>query len=165
MDPPPKDDRIKMNIFPPGQTLACAAATALLGISGVAPISKNSSARTSSMLLLGLFGVGLSIGTVVISATTFVQNKTPVPHGYKVQKIVRTGIFAHSRNPIYLGMVTFVGSCAILFNTYCGFLCQAYLYRLLDRNVIQKEEQYLEENFGAEYLSYKAKVPRWLLFY
>lgn len=157
-----KDDRIKMNIFPPGQTLACAAATALLGISGVAPIV---SKRRSDMTIIGAIGIGLSIGTVVLSATTFVQHKTPVPHGYRVQKIVTTGIFSVSRNPIYLGMVAFVGSCGILFNTYCGLAFQAYLFRLLDRKVIPKEERYLEETFGAEYLAYKARVLRWWLLY
>ena len=37
-----------------------------------------------------------------------------------------------------------------------------FVFRLMRRGVIEREERYLERKFGDEYLSYKARVRRWV---
>jgi protein-S-isoprenylcysteine O-methyltransferase Ste14 len=33
---------------------------------------------------------------------------------------------------------------------------------VIERGIIEREERYLERKFGEEYLSYKARVRRWI---
>ena len=33
---------------------------------------------------------------------------------------------------------------------------------VIERGIIEREERYLERGFGEEYLSYKARVRRWI---
>jgi protein-S-isoprenylcysteine O-methyltransferase Ste14 len=56
---------------------------------------------------------------------------------------------------IYTGIASLVNALwAIL------FLPVALL--MIQRGVIEREERYLERKFGEEYLSYKARVRRWI---
>lgn len=55
--------------------------------------------------------------------------------------------------------------CAGLALTFGSPLALALLpvaVMVIHRGVILREERYLEEKFGAEYLAYKARVRRWL---
>lgn len=56
---------------------------------------------------------------------------------------------------IYAGVAT-------LRRSLWAFLLLPVALATVQRRVIAKEERYLERRFGEEYLSYKARVPRWL---
>ena len=76
--------------------------------------------------------------------------------------LVTDGLYAWSRNPIYTGFCLFnvgVGVAANNLWIALSFIPGAWLvYKV----AIEKEESYLEQVFGQEYLDYKAKVRRWL---
>ena len=101
----------------------------------------------------------------MMAMRTFKKYRTPIPHGYQVQTIVRNGIFAVTRNPMYLSMVTGVASLALVCNTWWGGIAAIYLAGTLHWLVIPYEEAYLLQRFGKSYEEYKAKVPRWILFF
>ena len=159
----PRDSAMKANAWPPGQTLLSLVATGVLGGLKIGGMSIFPT-RRQDVTLLGALGLVTSIGISMAGAQQFRQHKNPIPHGYKVQTIVQKGIYQFTRNPMYVGMVGAVGSLGLIVNSFWGFLFQAYLYTVLSYKVIPFEEEYLQVNFGKEYLDYKAKVPRWLLF-
>ncbi len=79
-----------------------------------------------------------------------------------VQKLVNHGPFAWSRNPLYVGnFLIWMGIIAL--SGVLWFLPVAVLVFALEYYfIVRYEEGVLESIFGAEYLAYKARTPRWV---
>jgi protein-S-isoprenylcysteine O-methyltransferase Ste14 len=75
--------------------------------------------------------------------------------------IVTTGSNARVRNPMYVGLVLAYLGIVLTVNAAWA-LVGLPLLGLWLHFVIRREEAYLEARFGAEYLDYKASVPRWI---
>lgn len=75
--------------------------------------------------------------------------------------LVRTGPFAHSRNPIFLGMrVNLLGLFLVLPNAVTlGTLIAG---ELLMQVQVRLEEQHLQAQHGDAYADYRRQVRRWL---
>ena len=76
--------------------------------------------------------------------------------------IVSTGIYAFSRNPIYLALTSLFLGANFLINNLWGLFLLIPLVLFVQVGIIMREERYLERKFGDEYLRYKARVRRWL---
>jgi len=77
-------------------------------------------------------------------------------------ELIITGIFAHTRHPIYLGALIFYLSFIILtfsLISIIGFIFEFIIYNWL----ANFEEKELEKVFKEEYVEYKKTVPKWLL--
>ena len=77
--------------------------------------------------------------------------------------LVTTGIFARSRNPVYVGLLLvqtgsflLLGSVVLLGAT----LFSAAYFRAL----VAREERFLAERHGGDYAAYRARVGRWWSF-
>lgn len=74
-------------------------------------------------------------------------------------KLVTTGIFSVSRNPIFFGMIlTVLGLFLILPNALSFFLTVATYFIIQIQ--IRLEEEFLEKQHGRSYSDYKAKTRR-----
>ena len=108
----------------------------------------------------------LSIGILVIinPVVKFIKSKTTVnPVEFKnVEKLVTSGIYKYSRNPMYLGMIMIIISTAVYYLNFFSLLTPFIFYFWINRFQIKREEVFLEEKFGQEYLSYKTKTRRWI---
>ncbi len=76
--------------------------------------------------------------------------------------IITTGIYAYSRNPIYLGMALAHGGLAISGGSLAALVTLVLCVALIQGYVIVREERYLEAKFGQEYIDYKKRVRRWI---
>ena len=78
-----------------------------------------------------------------------------------VQRLVTYGIFGWLRNPLYVGnllaWVGFVVASGVLWFIPVAVLLFAVEYTL----IVRYEEGVLESIFGAEYVAYKERTPRW----
>ena len=78
-----------------------------------------------------------------------------------VQRLVTYGIFSWVRNPLYVGnfliWIGFVIGSGVLWFIPVAMILFAVEYSL----IVRYEEGVLESIFGAEFLSYKARTPRW----
>ena len=87
---------------------------------------------------------------------------TPVPGNRPTTAIVRTGPYRLSRNPIYLAFFALHLGLAIWVDSLWLIATLVASVAIIAAVVVPREERYLTGRFGAEYLRYKASVPRWL---
>ena len=72
--------------------------------------------------------------------------------------LVTTGIYAHTRNPLYLSsVILFIGW--IFVTRLTPLVIMTILFIFLFIRVAKWEENELTERFGQQYLEYKVKVP------
>jgi protein-S-isoprenylcysteine O-methyltransferase Ste14 len=79
-----------------------------------------------------------------------------------VSNLVQDGPFRYSRNPGYLSLTLIYAGIAILRNALWAILLVPLVLYVIQREVIEREERYLERTFGEEYLAYKRRVRRWV---
>ena len=108
----------------------------------------------------GLWLAGFALAALAVwqmlRAGTDVQTHT------STSRVVEGGVFAHSRNPIYLGGLIGLLGVGIGFNSLWLLVMLPLFYLVVRYGVVAREEAYLERKFGADYLVYKARVRRWL---
>ena len=79
--------------------------------------------------------------------------------------IVTDGIYRFTRNPMYLSMVLLMIAVSVLVSNIWIFILTPVFAVIMQKGVIEQEERYLEEKFGAEYTNYKKSTRRWILFF
>jgi protein-S-isoprenylcysteine O-methyltransferase Ste14 len=110
-------------------------------------------------------GVVVLVGAAVIAISAFRamrRAQTAVNPSRPTTAIVSDGAFGFSRNPIYLSLTMLYVGIALLFNALWVLLLLLPLVVVVQNGVIKREEHYLEQKFGDEYLRYKASVRRWV---
>jgi protein-S-isoprenylcysteine O-methyltransferase Ste14 len=76
--------------------------------------------------------------------------------------LVIGGPYNMTRNPMYLGMAVFYFGIAVLDQWIWALILLPVVLIVIQRGAIEPEEAFLEQRFGANYISYKEKVRRWL---
>ena len=111
-------------------------------------------------------GLGFSLvgGGVVLNGwflKTIREAKVPIRTDKPVPMLTTEGPFRYSRNPSYLALAMIYAGIASLRNSLWAILLLPLVVYVMQREVIGREERYLERTFGEEYLNYKGKVRRW----
>ncbi len=78
------------------------------------------------------------------------------------ENLVTGGIFAHCRNPLYLGNVLILGGLGLMANSAIFMFIAFPLFVLAYVAIVRAEEHFLSETFGAAYEEYCRDVNRWL---
>ena len=107
-----------------------------------------------------LFIVGAAL--VVLARRTFVHHGQPTDPGLPTSKIVTTGVFSVSRNPLYLGGVCILVGIALALNLPWVLILLLPAFVACHYVLITPEEEYLAAKFGEEYRMYAASVHRWI---
>jgi protein-S-isoprenylcysteine O-methyltransferase Ste14 len=92
----------------------------------------------------------------------FYERKMKVIKLSPQRKLVTTGAYRFSRNPLYLGANVFVFFGAGLLVGAPGALLVTAAHLPLVDLFIRREERQLEKTFGEDYLEYKKGVRRWI---
>lgn len=82
----------------------------------------------------------------------------------EVSALVTTGIFAHTRNPMYVSLALFLLALAVLIGRVELLLGPLAFVLYVTRFQILPEERMLRARFGDAYADYLTRVPRWLVF-
>ena len=117
------------------------------------------------------FAVGMTAGAIVMVVAVAIavaamlemrRHRTTVEPGQTPTALVTSGVFAVTRNPIYVAMLVLVIGLALMANALWFVVAAAILGIALDRVVIRGEERVIEQAFGEPYRAYKRRVRRWL---
>jgi len=106
------------------------------------------------------------VGAVVVALAlrAFAQHQTTVnplaPE--RATSLVTGGIFARSRNPMYLAMLLWLCAVAMVGGIGWQWLGPLGFILFINRFQIIPEERAMDLLFGVDYKAYKATVSRWL---
>lgn len=76
--------------------------------------------------------------------------------------LINEGVFAKSRNPMYLGMFLLLLGFSILSTNIIAIATPFLFITIIRIAIIPKEEKLMHTVFGDEYLEYKKKVRRFI---
>tara|TARA_B100000579_G_scaffold368544_1_gene329490 strand:+ start:57 stop:515 length:459 start_codon:yes stop_codon:yes gene_type:complete len=112
--------------------------------------------------LVGIIGLIISLAIFFTSLNLFNSYKeNPIPQA-NTKRIIKTGIFAYCRNPMYLAFISFQFSMFLTFENVANLLSAIGLFIWINHYVIPIEENYLQEKFGDEYDGYLQAVKKWM---
>lgn len=133
-----------------------------LGIHFLVPFSLPQGILRQALIPTGIILVIIGTVLVVLARREFAHFGQHTDPGHPTSKVVKTGVFAISRNPLYLGCIFIVGGIALALNMLWGFVMLLLSIILCHYILIIPEERYLAGKFGDEYKDYTAAVHRWL---
>jgi len=136
-------------------------AAAMAGAGALSPqLDFEVPARRWMAVLLAALGAGVALAGVVEfrrAGTTVNPLRTGA-----VRRVVTSGIYRVSRNPMYLGFVLALTGWGLWLANAPALLGVPLLVAYLNRFQIAPEERLLRQRFGAGYEEYLARVRRWI---
>ncbi len=82
------------------------------------------------------------------------------PH--ETERLISSGPFKHSRNPMYLALSMMLIAWAIYLTDLLSLMLMPGFFAYMTRFQIIPEERKMEEKFGEDFEEYAEKTPRWL---
>ena len=78
------------------------------------------------------------------------------------KSLIHHGIYAHTRNPLYLGNLLIVGGLGLIANNFWWYLVALPVFIGVYWSIVFAEEEFLVRQFGQEYVLYYQSVNRFL---
>ena len=128
----------------------------------ILPLGPGLAGGTARPIWIGLGLAVIAVGIAAKAVSQFTEAGTSVPVDQPTDALVTDGLYAVSRNPIYIALIVFYVGLSIALTTGWALLFLPVAISVLRKGVIEREETFLEEEFGETYLAYKKRVPRWL---
>lgn len=110
----------------------------------------------------GIVFIIAGLAFIVLARRELAKQDQPTDPGHPTTRIVTTGVFSISRNPLYLAAVCFLTGIDLALYLPWGLILLLPSIVACHFILIAPEERYLEDRFGEEYLVYAAKVRRWI---
>ena len=111
---------------------------------------------------LGTLVVLLGIRLIIISKRQFAQYGQPSAPGKPTSHLIMTGVFAISRNPLYLGLIVVQLGFGLALDWMWLLIFIIPTMIIVHYVLIVPEERYLLTKFGEDYQRYAQSVRRWL---
>ena len=121
-----------------------------------------SSPQNLPLIIFGLSLIGLGFLLAFNSIARFIRAKTGVVPFSESTTLITDGFYKYTRNPMYVGMNSFLLGLLIILNNPINFTFLVIFFFIVRNLFVIKEEVQMEETFGEDYLTYKGKVRRWL---
>jgi protein-S-isoprenylcysteine O-methyltransferase Ste14 len=136
----------------------------LLGIAlhVLVPLSLPQGILKQVLIPVGVVLILIGLGFIVSARRAFAQFRQPTDPGQPTGQVIKTGVFALSRNPLYLGAAFLFCGVALMMQTLWTLATLLASLIICHHVLILPEETYLAAKFGEAYKAYTATVRRWL---
>ena len=109
-----------------------------------------------------IFWVGMIL--LIVGGYFWISSAILVKRAFDSRRLVQTGVYGLSRNPMYAGFIIFIiPGFAFVLNNMALFIISMAMYVAFKLR-IGREENFLLEQFGVEYERYRMMVPRLMPF-
>ena len=135
---------------------------AAIALQLVAPLSFPRGFLTPAIISGGAVLITVGAALVVLARREFAQHGQPTDPGLPTSRLVTTGVFSVSRNPLYLGGVCILVGIALALNLPWVLALLLPAIVACHYVLIAPEERYLTAKFGEKYRVYVATVHRWI---
>ncbi len=135
---------------------------AALALQLAVPLSFPRAGLTPAITSGGAALIIVGVALIVLARREFAQRGQPTDPGRPTTRVVTTGVFSISRNPIYLGAACFLAGIGLAVNLPWVLVLLMPSLVACHYVLIIPEEKYLVAKFGEEYLAYAAAVHRWI---
>lgn len=112
-------------------------------------------------VLLALLLVAGGAALAIAGSRTFRDMGTNVAPSQPALRLVTTGIYAHLRNPMYVGLGLLVAGVGVGFASDWTLVLLVPAALVIHHGVVRREENYLLRKFGEPYRRYLDRVPRY----
>ncbi|UJW73829.1 methyltransferase family protein [Rhizobium sp. SL42] len=124
---------------------------------GILPLG-GGSWRSLAGLLLAAFAVAIDVW----AAKTLIDSHTPVMHTSCAQRLVTTGPFRFSRNPIYLGYTLMTVALGLITGNAWFLITGLIAAAVTGLVAVRCEEMHLLARFGIDFEQYCRQTRRWI---
>lgn len=135
---------------------------AAIALQWAVPLALPQGLLTPILLPSGAALAMIGATVVIMARRELAEHGQPTDPGRPTRALVTTGVFALSRNPLYLGGVCFLLGAAVALNLPWVIVLLLPALIACHTLLIIPEERYLAATFGEEYRAYAATVHRWV---
>ena len=108
-----------------------------------------------------IFAAGSAIVLICI-ASFAIRGKGTLSPADPTKKLVVSGLYRFSRNPMYVGVTMMMAGECTFFQSYTVVAYALLIFISFNLFIVFFEEPRLQDDFGNEYKEYTKKVGRWL---
>lgn len=128
----------------------------------VSPLYFHGGWSIGTRVAVGLIPFGLGAALSALAARDFARANQSIWAGRRITRLVRKGVYAYSRNPLYIGLLLAYLGLAIILNMPWWLVLLFPLVPAVHFLLVIPEERRLAEYFGPVYAAYADSVCRWL---
>jgi protein-S-isoprenylcysteine O-methyltransferase Ste14 len=115
-----------------------------------------------SVEVAGVLLVAAWAGIMAWAFATFLRARTNILPNRPATRLVTSGPYRHTRNPMYVSLALLYAGGALLLGDWWPLFFLPLVLVTIDRLVIAREERYLLDAFGGHYDAYCRRVRRWI---
>ena len=110
----------------------------------------------------GWFLIVVGIAFNIVAWIQFMRTHTTISPFKPANHLQTGGIYAFSRNPMYIGLFLVYIGAAPIWGNWWTLIILPFLFLVMDLYVVRREEKILRRRFGHPYKYYKKSVSRWV---
>ena len=125
-------------------------------------LPEDGEAARAGIIVMGSAMVTAGALLFALGARELANAGTPTAAGARPTVLVDSGVFAFSRNPMFVGQVCGLLGVSVVMNSLYGLLCANPLLLYCGLVAVPAEERALQAAFDKDYKVYCGRVRRWM---